>query len=81
MFPNAGGRISKEEDSPPPCFLIWKHCIFQQKRKLDEGEVKGHYFGNNLDAAYFPVQVNMCVCVCVKAERSVPKLQGFIYYS
>lgn len=66
VFQKTGSRISKEEDF---FFfsLIWKHCIFQQKRKLHEREVKGRYFGNKRDAAYFPVRMSVVdarVCVC-----------------
>lgn len=51
----------------------WKHRIFQQKRKLHGGEVKGHFSGNKVDAINFPANeracVCMCVCVCVKREE------------
>lgn len=45
--------------------------------------MKGHYFGNKLDATHFPVEMSVrecvCACACIKAESSVPKLQGFAF--
>lgn len=44
--------------------FVWKHRIFQQKRKLHGGEVKGHYFGNRVDGTDFPADECPYACMC-----------------
>lgn len=52
VLQGANSRVSKEEG-----FLwSWKCCVFQQKRKSRGGEVKGHYFGNELGRCSLPCQ-------------------------
>lgn len=60
--------MSKEED-----FFSLEALYFSAKEEVTWGEVKGHYFGNRVDGAYFPA--DECSCVCVLKQRRVPKLQ------